>query len=165
MQERKPIAYFSKKLNGAALKYPTYVKELYALVRALQTWQLYVWLKEFILHIDHESLKHLKGQVKLNKHQARWIKFIESFPFAIRYKKDLLPLPVNERESLDGHRKEKMVKKLHETVWQQIWKRNEHYATKANKGRRRVVFQPREWVWVHLRKERFPSHRHSKLNP
>ena len=29
MQERKPIAYFSEKLNGAALKYPTYVKELY----------------------------------------------------------------------------------------------------------------------------------------
>ena len=29
---------------------------------------------------------------------------------------DLLPLPVNERESLDGHRKAEMVKKFHETV-------------------------------------------------
>ena len=29
MQERKPIAYFSAKLNGSALKYPTYVKKLY----------------------------------------------------------------------------------------------------------------------------------------
>ena len=38
MQEKKPIASFSEKLNGAALKYQTYVKELYALVRALQTW-------------------------------------------------------------------------------------------------------------------------------
>ena len=25
--------------------------------------------------------------MKLNKHRARWIKFIESFPFVIRYKK------------------------------------------------------------------------------
>ena len=58
-----------------------------------------------------------------------------------------------------------MVKKLHETVRQQIQKRNEHYAKKANKGHRRVVFQPGEWVWVHLRKERFSSHRHSKLIP
>ena len=41
---------------------------------------------------------------------------------------------------------------------------NEHYATKANKRYRRVVFQPGEWVWVHLRKERFPYHMHSKLN-
>ena len=63
------------------------MKELYALVRALQTWQHYLWPKEFVLHMDHESLKHLKGQVKLNKHQAKWIEFIKSFPFVIRYKK------------------------------------------------------------------------------
>ena len=31
---------------------------------------------------------------------------------------DLFPLPVNERESLDGHRRAKMVKKLHEIVRQ-----------------------------------------------
>ena len=37
MQEKWPIAYFSEKLNGAALNYPTYDKELYALVRALET--------------------------------------------------------------------------------------------------------------------------------
>ena len=37
MQEKRPIAYFSEKLNGAALNYPTYDKELYALVRALET--------------------------------------------------------------------------------------------------------------------------------
>jgi hypothetical protein len=35
MQDRRPIAYFSKKLNGAALNYPTYDKELYTLVRTL----------------------------------------------------------------------------------------------------------------------------------
>ena len=32
----KPIAYFSEKLSEAALKYPTYDKELYALVRTLE---------------------------------------------------------------------------------------------------------------------------------
>ena len=37
MQEGRPIAYFSEKLSGATLKYPTYDKELYALVRALET--------------------------------------------------------------------------------------------------------------------------------
>ena len=35
MQDKKPIAYFSEKLGGATLNYPTYDKELYALVRAL----------------------------------------------------------------------------------------------------------------------------------
>ena len=33
MQEGRLIAYFSEKLSEATLKYPTYDKELYALVR------------------------------------------------------------------------------------------------------------------------------------
>ncbi|XP_031376081.1 uncharacterized protein LOC116191022, partial [Punica granatum] len=86
MQEGRPIAYFSEKLSGAALNYPTYDKELYALVRALETWQHYLWPKEFVIHTDHESLKHLKGQHKLNKRHARWVEFIETFPYVIRYK-------------------------------------------------------------------------------
>ena len=60
MQEGRPIAYFSEKLSGAALNYPTYDKEMYALVRALENWQHYLWPKEFVIHTDHESLKHLK---------------------------------------------------------------------------------------------------------
>ncbi|KAG7572474.1 Zinc finger CCHC-type superfamily [Arabidopsis suecica] len=87
MQDKRPIAYFSEKLGGATLNYPTYDKELYALVRALQTWQHYLWPKEFVIHTDHESLKHLKGQQKLNKRHARWVEFIETFPYVIKYKK------------------------------------------------------------------------------
>ncbi|KAI9165127.1 hypothetical protein LWI28_008343 [Acer negundo] len=41
MQEGCPIAFFNEKISGAALNYPTYDKELYGLVRALETWQHY----------------------------------------------------------------------------------------------------------------------------
>ena len=50
---------------------------------------------------------------------------------------DLIPLPVDERVSLDGNRKAQI-----ESVRQQIEKRNHVYVTKANKGRKHVVFQP-----------------------
>ncbi|PKI58104.1 hypothetical protein CRG98_021483 [Punica granatum] len=86
MDYQRPIAYFSEKLKGAVLNYSTYDKELYALVRALETWQHYLWSKEFIIYTDHESLKHLKGQGKLNRRHARWIEFIEMFPYVIQYK-------------------------------------------------------------------------------
>nr|KYP69622.1 Retrovirus-related Pol polyprotein from transposon 17.6 [Cajanus cajan] len=87
LQGGHPIAYFSEKLKGASLNYPTYDKELYALVRALQTWEHYLIPKEFVIHSDHESLKYLRGQDKLNKRHAKWVEFLEQFPYVIKYKK------------------------------------------------------------------------------
>ncbi|KAI9166203.1 hypothetical protein LWI28_027951 [Acer negundo] len=49
MQEGCPIAFFSEKISGAAFNYPTYDKEMYALVKALETWQHYLWPKEFVI--------------------------------------------------------------------------------------------------------------------
>nr|KYP65575.1 Transposon Ty3-I Gag-Pol polyprotein [Cajanus cajan] len=77
LQGGHPISYFSEKLHGAALNYPTYDKELYALVRALQTWEHYLVTKEFVIHSDHESLKYLKGQHKFNKRHAKWVEYLE----------------------------------------------------------------------------------------
>jgi translation initiation factor IF-1 len=78
---------------------------------------------------------------------------------------DLIPLPFEEKVSLDGEKKAKMVRQLHEGVRLQIEKKNRLYASIANKGRKLVVFQLGDWVWVHMRKERFPNQRKSKLQP
>ncbi|XP_031276789.1 uncharacterized protein LOC116135233 [Pistacia vera] len=379
MQDSKPIAYFSEKLSGAALNYPTYDKELYALVRTLQTWQHYLWPREFIIHSDHESLKHegflfkkdkvcvpicsvhellvreshggglmghfgvLKTLDILREHfywpkmkhdvqsvcdkcitysQAKskvrphglytplpvpnqpWIDismdFVLGLPrtqsgkdsifvFVDRFSKmahfitysktnnathivdlffkevvrlhrlattivsdrdgwrtlwnklgtkllfstvahpqtdgqtevvnrtltillrviiqknlrqwekclphiefaynrtvhstssfsplkivygfnpstplDILPLPTNEHANLDGKKKADFVKDLHARVRANSKTKNEQYAKQANKGRLKVVFQPGDWVWVYMRKERFPTQRKSKLQP
>jgi hypothetical protein len=86
LQEGKPVAYFSEKLSGASLKYSTYDKEHYALVRTLHTWQRYLWHREFIIHSDHEALKHIRTQKNLNRRHAKWVEFIESFPYIIKHK-------------------------------------------------------------------------------
>ncbi|KAL4285150.1 hypothetical protein GQ457_16G018810 [Hibiscus cannabinus] len=97
MQEKRHVAYFSEKLSGATLNYPVYDKEMYALIRALETWQHYLlcWNgcahimlpKEFVIHTDHEALRYITGQHKLNKRHAKWVELLESFPYVIRYKK------------------------------------------------------------------------------
>ena len=87
MQNGHPVAYHSEKLDGARLNYPIYDKELFALVRVLQVWQHYLWPREFIIHSDHESLKYLKGQSNLTKRHAKWVEFMESFPYIVKYKK------------------------------------------------------------------------------
>ena len=78
---------------------------------------------------------------------------------------DLIPLPIDDRVCLDGKRKAELVKQIHEKTRLHIEEKNKIYASKANKGRKRVQFEPGDWVWVHLRKERFPEQRKSKLMP
>ena len=49
-----------------------------------------------MIHTDHESLKHLKGQHKLNKRHVRWMKFVETFPYVIHYKQGKENIVVDE---------------------------------------------------------------------
>ena len=60
-------------------------------VKAIKDWPAatnhYLWPKEFVIHSDHEALKYLKGQAKLNHRHAKWVEFIETFPYIVKYKK------------------------------------------------------------------------------
>nr|XP_048328419.1 probable receptor-like protein kinase At5g18500 [Ziziphus jujuba var. spinosa] len=38
------------------------------------------------IHTNHDSLRHIKGQSKLQRRHAKWVEFIESFPYIIKYK-------------------------------------------------------------------------------
>jgi len=55
LQRGHPIAYFSEKLHGAALNYPTYDKELYALVRPCRLGNT-IWFQKNLLFILITSL-------------------------------------------------------------------------------------------------------------
>lgn len=44
--------------------------------------------KEFVIPIDHESLKYIKAQRNLHKRHAKWVSFIHTFSYIVHYKKD-----------------------------------------------------------------------------
>ena len=77
---------------------------------------------------------------------------------------DLVSLPM-EKANLEGKQRAEFVKSLHEKVKAQIEKKTLQYEKQHNKERKQVIFEPSDWVWVHLRKERFPNQRKSKLMP
>ena len=52
----------------------------------LEHWSHYLKGQPFILHSDHESLKHICGQNKLSAKHARWVEFMQSFNFVAKYK-------------------------------------------------------------------------------
>jgi hypothetical protein len=76
-------------MSGHSLNYSTYDKELYALVRVLETWQHDLWPKEFVIHSDHESLKHIRGQAKLNKRHAKWLNLLKLFLISLSTRKGM----------------------------------------------------------------------------
>jgi hypothetical protein len=55
--------------------------------------------------------------------------------------------------------------KLHETTKENIEHMNSKYKSAGDKGRKQLIFEPGELVWLHLRKDRFPALRKSKLMP
>ena len=85
-QERRPIAFFSEKLNEEKRKYSTYDKEFYAIYRALSQWSQYFLYKPFVLFSDHEALKFINHQLKLNRRHETWVEFLQAYNFTIKHK-------------------------------------------------------------------------------
>jgi len=85
-QEGRPVAYFSEKLNEAKQKYLVYDKEFYALVQALKYWRHYLLPREFMVYTDHQALKFINSQEKLNVQHAKWVETLESFIFTLWHK-------------------------------------------------------------------------------
>ena len=54
---------------------------------------------------------------------------------------------------------------MHEQVCAKITAKTKIYERKSNKKRSKVIFEEGDLVWVHLRKERFPKEKKSKLLP
>jgi hypothetical protein len=83
-EERRLIAFFSEKLSGSMKNYSTYDLEFYAIVQSLKHCHHYLVQKEFILITDHEALKYINGQQKLNRRHAKWVAYLQEFTFSLR---------------------------------------------------------------------------------
>jgi hypothetical protein len=86
MQQKQPIAYFSKALSDGNLSKSVYEKELMALVLCIQHWRHYLLGKPFVVHTDHKSLKHFLQQKITSPDQQCWLAKLLGYQFEVKYK-------------------------------------------------------------------------------
>ena len=76
-----------------------------------------------------------------------------------------MPLPITEKTHSDARKHADFIRKLHETTKANIERMNEKYRIAGSKGRKEIELELVDLVWLHLRKDRFPELRKSKLMP
>lgn len=89
MQNKQPVAYFSKALSAGNLSKSVYEKELMALVLCIQHWRHYLLGKAFTVHTDHKSLKHFLQQRVTSPDQQCWLAKLLGYQFEVKYKPGL----------------------------------------------------------------------------
>jgi hypothetical protein len=118
------------------------------------------------LKLWEESLPHVEFAYNRAVHSTtKFCPFEIVYGFKPTAPIDLLPLPMQERVNFDASKRAEFVKKLHDQAKANIEKMTKLYEKHANKGRKKMLFEPGDLVWVHLRKDRFPEQRKSKLQP
>jgi CRISPR/Cas system-associated endonuclease Cas1 len=71
---------------------------------------------------------------------------------------------MQEQVNFNARKHAKYVKKIYEQASANINKMIKMYEKHADKGRKKVLFEPGDLVWVHLRKDRFPENANARFN-
>ncbi|QRW16907.1 Retrotransposable element Tf2 protein [Rhizoctonia solani] len=82
-----PIAYMSKSFSGAEANYDTHNKELLAIIKALEEWQIFLEATDKPIQVftDHRNLEYWMQARTFNQRHARWCIFLSNFNFEIHY--------------------------------------------------------------------------------
>jgi hypothetical protein len=118
------------------------------------------------IKIWKECLPHVEFACNRSQHSTT-----KKCPFEIVYGLlprapiDLLPLPSSEQVNFNTQKYADLILKLHETTKESIEHMNAKYKLAGSKGKKHVIFEPGDLVWLHLRKKRFHDLRKSKLLP
>jgi hypothetical protein len=80
----QPIAFFSKSLRDAELKYDIIEKQAYAMVKPLKAFRTYVLYSKIIAYIPTSSMKDILVQLDNDGKRGRWLAKIQEFDLEVK---------------------------------------------------------------------------------
>ena len=84
---QQPIAFFSKSLQAAELKYDINEKQAYALVKAIKAFRCYLMGATVIAYVPSAAIKDIFSQREVSGRWCRWINRIQEFNVDIQVTK------------------------------------------------------------------------------
>jgi hypothetical protein len=90
LQDKHPIAYFSRPIAPRHHSLAAYERELIGLVQAIRHCRSYLWGRRLTVRTDQYSLKFLLDQRLATIPQHHWVGKLLSFDFVVEYKPDAL---------------------------------------------------------------------------
>ena len=85
MQYGHVVAYASRQLKYHERNYPTHDLKLAVVIFALKIWRHYLLRDKVLLYTDHNSLKYILTQKKLNMRQRRWLELMADYDIDLQY--------------------------------------------------------------------------------
>src|SRR5258705_212943 len=82
------IGFMSKSFSDTERNYQIHVKEMLAIMHALEEWRHFLKVSDqkFEIHTDHKNLSYFREAHKLNCCQARWSLYLSRFDFVLTHK-------------------------------------------------------------------------------
>jgi hypothetical protein len=130
-------------------------KTLSAMLRAVLKKNIQLW-EECLPHVEFAYNRSMHSTTKM-------------YPFKIVYSLlprapiDLMSLPNSKKLNFNGKQHAELMLKLNETTKENIERMNSKYKLAGDKGTKQLIFELGELIWLHLRKDKFPALRKSKL--
>jgi hypothetical protein len=80
----QPIAYMSRALQNSELKYPMFEKQVYALVKSLKHFRVFIGYSMLIGYVPNSAIKDVLSQVEGLGSRGRWIAKIQEYDLEIK---------------------------------------------------------------------------------
>jgi len=99
---RRPVGFYSQKLNKAEINYDIHDKEMLAVVSSIKFWE--PELKacgSFTIWTDHKNLEYFMVKRQLSERQIRWYETLAKFQFTLVYRpgaEAIIPDALSRRE-------------------------------------------------------------------
>src|SRR5258705_1834585 len=86
--EIRPVAFFSRSLQGVEKNYDTHDKELLAIFEAFKNWRHFLEGSAEVIDTvtNHKNLEYFMSSKKLSCCQARWAEFLGQFNMKVRFR-------------------------------------------------------------------------------